>query len=66
LWQVPARRASHRRSGALRWIDAATEKSPDGRGLKVTKGEAPSRRLLAGRKTHDARFLRSRQFIGER
>jgi hypothetical protein len=63
-WQVPARRTSHRRAGALRWIDVATEKAPTDRGLKVTKGEAPSRRLLAGRKTHDARFRRFRQFIG--
>jgi hypothetical protein len=53
-----------RRAGALRWIDAATEKAPTDRGLKVTKGEAPSRRLLAGRKTHDARYRRFRQFIG--
>ena len=63
-WQVPARRTSHRRAGALRWIDVATEKAPTDRGLKVTKGEAPSRRLLAGRKTHVARFRRFRQFIG--
>jgi hypothetical protein len=48
-WQVPARRTSHRRAGALRWIDVATEKAPTDRGLKVTtKGEAPSPSLAGG------------------
>jgi hypothetical protein len=48
--------------GRLDGLMRPQKKAPTDRGLKVTKGEAPSRRLLAGRKTHDARFRRSRQF----
>jgi len=47
----PALRLTTGRVGALRWIDAATEKSPDGSGLKPKEKLRPVACWRAGKLT---------------